>query len=91
MRSRIKSMDLLRIFCLLCSSSSDCCAKEKECKDSNGNRWRSSRSPKAWLIDMRPVCARDEELERGDGVGRELVIGANDEVDKLGSVSTREG
>lgn len=40
---------------------------------------------------MRPVCARDEELERGDGAGRVLVIGVNDDVDRFGSVSTREG
>jgi hypothetical protein len=87
----MKSIDLLRMFCRLCRSSSDCCAKEKECNDSKGNRWRSSRSPKAWLMDIRPVCARDEELERGDGEVREVVIGANDEVDRFGSVSTREG
>jgi hypothetical protein len=42
-------------------------------------------------MDIRPVCARDEELERGDGEVREVVIGANDEVDRFGSVSTREG
>lgn len=40
---------------------------------------------------MRPGCARDEERERGDGEVREEVIGANDEVDRFGSVNTREG
>jgi len=40
--SRIKSIDLFNTFCLLCIYSSDWCAKEKECRDSEGNRLRSS-------------------------------------------------
>jgi hypothetical protein len=38
-------MDLFNTFCRLCMNSSDCVAKENECKDSVGKRVRSS--PKA--------------------------------------------
>lgn len=38
----MNSMDRFKIFCLLCIKSSDWWAKEKECKDSEGKRVRSS-------------------------------------------------
>jgi hypothetical protein len=42
---------------------------------------------------MRPVGAREEEAERcvGDGRVLEVVIGASDDVDRFGSVRTRDG
>jgi hypothetical protein len=41
-RSFMNSIERLIMFCRLCISSSDWCAKEKECSDSDGNRDRSS-------------------------------------------------
>ena len=41
-RSFINSIERFKTFCLLCRNSSDWCAKEKECKDSEGKRERSS-------------------------------------------------
>ena len=38
----MKSNARFRIPCLLCRTSSDWCAKEKECKDSDGNLDKSS-------------------------------------------------
>lgn len=44
-------------------------------------------------MDSWPVCARDEELERVEGVGRveAEAMGAKDEDDRFGRVRTRDG
>lgn len=69
-RSRMKSIDLLTMFCRLWINSSDCWANEKECSDSSGNLCRSSRSVEPEFMDRRPVWARVDERERGEGEGR---------------------
>ena len=50
--SFMKSTDLLSIIWRSCIDVSDWCAKEKECKDSEGNRLRSS--PKGSVGDEGP-------------------------------------
>jgi hypothetical protein len=56
--SRIKSIERFSTFWRLCINSSDCVANENECRDSEGNRERSS--PKANVGDPGAVGAESE-------------------------------
>lgn len=77
------------MFWRLWNSSSDCCAKEKECSDSDGKRWRSSKLGRLALEGARVERALEDERERESE--RFRGVEANDEVDMLGRVKTRGG
>jgi hypothetical protein len=63
----MKSTDLLSIIWRSCIDVSDWCAKEKECRDSEGNLLRSS--PKGRVGDEAP-----EGKEAGRGCGGMLML-----------------
>lgn len=69
--SFMNSIDLFNTFCRLCMNSSDWWAKEKECRDSDGKRVRSSPKSGDEGPDIAVVIRRSEgilkviELDRG--------------------------
>ena len=94
----MNSTDLLRTFCRLCRKSSDWWANEKECRDSDGNRLRSSvkfsvgeEGPEVMPMEELRVFGRiivmelDMELERGP------IEALREEAPDEGTVGTREG
>jgi hypothetical protein len=72
----MKSIDRFKTFCLFCSESSGWRAKEKEWRDSDGNRLRSSMAfidgaigpggiAVAGSVEMSGECVRDTERDSG--------------------------
>ena len=51
------------MFCRLCRKSSDCRAKEKECKDSDGKRCKSSMAGEAGPLTARLWAEADREVD----------------------------